>query len=166
MITFFLCFFSVCCFFTAVMIGGTLFCLLFAALGVLSITALFAYFGLFFLSSANMLIYAGLFLVLFFVFKNMLSDDKLMIKKLLFFAFCLLITTSLCYIIISSNLDPHCVAYNFDSYENKMNIVIVLLIVSVSIFLIIFSKYNLTIERKKSNDNVQLLSDEESDKSE
>lgn len=166
MITFFLLLFIMCGFMTAMLVGSTLICIFLSSLSVLAAAAIFAYYGLLFLSSASILIYAGLFIVLFFVLRKVLPEDKCIVKKILIFAFGLFIATSLGYTLLLGDFETQTVTYNFDTYENKVNIIIVLLIIAVVFPVVASSKHDSKIKKKREKNTVRLLDGEEHKKGE
>ena len=144
MIFLLLCLLSIIGFFSAIFLSGTIMCIMFSIFGVLALVASFAYLGLILLSSVSLLIYIGLFIVLFFIAKRCLPEDREKLKSIFFCMLGLIATTILWY---TASQDNHVMYDNvnhivFEKSDNNGDFILLILIIFVGVLSAILSKYN------------------------
>lgn len=159
MIFLLLCLLSIFGFFSAIFLSGTIMCIIFSIFGVIALVASFAYLGLILLSSVSLLVYVGLFVVLFFVARNILPKENEKLKTAFFCILGLFITFILWYTI---SQDSTAIYHDIDRIvvekdDTSMNFILIMLIISVGTLSAIFSKYNINNENK--NDRNKFLGD-------
>lgn len=155
MIGIFLCLLAIIGAIGAIIVGGTVLCLLFFVIGIIGFISLFAYFGFFFLSSATLLAYAGFFIVLFLVARKFASGDSKNAKTLLLLFLGLILLVAISYI-LSGDVTIYRIGYGFSNYDHSMDFVIIGLILLVGVLAAFFARYNLQIHaEKKVHDPLQ-----------
>ena len=150
------CFLAICAFFTALVVGSALFCLLLSIMGIIALAVAFSYMGLFFLSSLSLLAYAGIFIVLFLISKKCLPDEPDKLKTVLMFVLGLIVTVMLCCLIPNDPL-VYRVSTGLDDDEGAINLVVVGLIILVGLLAAIFSKYDFSLNIKRKGDTVRMI---------